>query len=304
MNIRQLEIFLAVCETISITEAARQLHLSQPAISKAIRELETDIGLLFFDRINGKLHLNEEGKAFRIKADQLLKDFKALEAFGKHSGREVPLRIGTSLTIAMNSLPYAAGQFKTKYPETPLKIYSENVQQIQRRLLSGGIDIAFIEGFESNQGFEAELLSEYPLFLVCAASVERELTSGKKINREDLLKLPFLLREKGSTLRDCFDELTHKLKLDIAPVLESINTEVLISAAKAGMGITVLPGPLAINYLEEKVFKCLHIEDYSMSTVNYAVTLKGKVKNKRHKDIIEYFKQGEKHQEDLLGSVV
>lgn len=302
VNIRQLEIFLAVCETISITEAARQLHLSQPAISKAIRELETDIGLLFFDRINGKLHLNEEGKAFRVKADQLLKDFKSLEGFSKHSGREVPLRIGTSLTIAMNSLPYAVSQFKTKYPETPLKIYSENVQQIQRRLLSGEIDIAFIEGFESNQGFEAELLSEYSLFLVCTASIEQELIGGNKIKREDLLKLPFLLREKGSTLRDCFDALMHKLKLDIAPVLESINTEVLIRAAKAGMGITVLPEPMAKSYLSEKVFQCLRIENYSMSTVNYAVTLKGKVKNKRHKDIIEYFKQGEMQQGELYSA--
>ncbi len=304
MNIRQLEIFLAVCETISITEAARQLHLSQPAISKAIRELERDIGLLFFDRINGKLYLNEEGKAFRVKAGQLVDDFKSLECFSKQSGREVPLRIGTSLTIAMNSLPYAIARFKAKYPETPLKIYAENVQQIQRRLLSGEIDIAFMEGFESNQGFEAELLSEYPLFLVCSAAAEHELIAGEKIKREDLFKLPFLLREKGSTLRDCFDELMHKLKADISPVLESINTEVLVRAAKAGMGITVLPGPLAVSYLDEKVFKYLRIENYSMSTLNYAVTLKGKVRNKRHNDIIEYFKKGEMQQEDLLGRIV
>ena len=61
MNIRQLEIFLAVCETMSITETAKRLYLSQPAISKTIRELETDIEFLLFDRINGKLYLNEAG---------------------------------------------------------------------------------------------------------------------------------------------------------------------------------------------------------------------------------------------------
>lgn len=291
MNIRQLEIFLVVCETMSITEAAKQLYLSQPAISKTIRELEADIGVLFFDRINGKLYLNEEGKVFRIKADQLMKDFESLESFKKYSCKEVPLRIGTSLTIAMNSLPYAVKQFKTKYPKTPLKIYSENVQQIQRRLLNGEIDIAFTEGFESNQGFDAELLSRYSLFLVC--STQNEFAANEKIDRDDLLKLPFLLREKGSTLRNCFDELTHKLNVDISPVLESINTEVLIKAAKAGMGITVLPEPLAIDYLNKKIFKCLHIENYDMSTLNYALTLKGKVRNKRYHDIIECFKKAE-----------
>lgn len=291
MNIRQLEIFLAVCETMSITEAAKQLYLSQPAISKTIRELETSIGVLFFDRINGKLYLNEEGKAFRIKANQLIRDFNALENFKKYNGEEVPLRIGTSLTIAMNSLPYAVEQFKINYPKTPLKIYSENVQQVQRRLLNGEIDVAFIEGFESNQGFSTELLSEYSLFLVCSS--RNDFVRKEKINREDLLKLPFLLREKGSTLRDCFDGLAHELKVDISPVLESINTEVLIRATKGGMGITVLPEPLAIQYLNEGVFVRLHIEGHKMSTVNYAVTLKGKAKNKRHIDIIDCFKKAE-----------
>ncbi len=291
MNIRQLEIFLAVCETMSITEAARQLFLSQPAISKTIKELETDIGVLFFDRINGKLYLNEEGKEFRMKAEQLIKDFEALESFNRSSGMEVPLRIGTSLTIAMNSLPYAVKQFKTRYPRVPLKIYSENAQQVQRRLLNGEIDIAFTEGFETNQGFNAEILSEYELFLVCSA--RNDFVDNEKIDREDLLKLPFLLREKGSTLRDRFDELTHRLNIDIAPMLESVSTEVLIRAARAGMGITVLPEPLAIGYLKEKVFKSLHIENCKMSTVNYAVTLKGKAKNKRHHDIIECFKKAE-----------
>lgn len=297
MNIRQLELFLAVCETLSITEAARQLYITQPAISKTIRELETDIGILFFDRINGKLYLNEEGKVFRSKADQLVQDFKNLENFNKNSGLEVPLRIGTSLTIAMNSLPYAVDQFKAKYPTTPLKIYSENVRQVQRRLLNGEIDIAFTEGFETNQGFDAEIISEYSLFLVCSA--DNNFVTNEKISRNDLFNLPFLLREKGSTLRDYFDDLTHKLNADISPVLESVNTEVLIRATKAGMGITILPEPLAISHLKKKSLKCLQIENHKMSTVNYAVTLKGKVKNNRHYDIIEYFKKAEMQYADL-----
>ena len=291
MNIRQLEIFLAVCETMSITEASKRLYLSQPAISKTIKELETDIGILLFDRISGKLYLNEEGKVFQIKADQLIRDFDALEKFNKYIGEEVPLKIGTSLTIALNSLPYAVEQFKAKYPRTPLKIFSENVQQIQRRLLNREIDLAFTEGLESNQGLDAELLSEYELFLVC--STQNKFITKEKMERDDLIKLPFLLREKGSTLRDRFDELTHKLMVDISPVLESINTEVLIRATKAGMGITVLPEPFAIPYFNEGIFSRLYIEDYKMSTVNYAVTLKGKIKNERHSDMIEYFKRAE-----------
>lgn len=298
MNIRQLEIFLAVCETMSVTETSKRLYLSQPAISKTIRELETDIGILLFDRINGKLHLNEAGKVFRIKADQLMEDFEALKNFDSRSSGKIPLRLGISLTIAMNSLPYAVEQFKIKYPETPLKIYSENVQQVQQRLMNGEIDIAFIEGFESNQGFNTEILSEYSLFLVCSS--HSKFAGKEKINRDDLLSLPFLLREKGSTLRDCFDELTHELKADISPVLESINTEVLIKAAQAGMGITVLPEPLAIQYLNDGIFKRLYIDGCKMSTVNYVITLKGKNGNKRYTDIINYFKKAEEQYANFI----
>ena len=298
MNIRQLEIFLAVCETMSVTETSKRLYLSQPAISKTIRELETDIGILLFDRINGKLHLNEAGKVFRIKADQLMEDFEALKNFDSRSSGKIPLRLGISLTIAMNSLPYAVEQFKIKYPETPLKIYSENVQQVQQRLLNGEIDIAFIEGFESNQGFNTEILSEYSLFLVCSS--HSKFAGREKINRDDLLSLPFLLREKGSTLRDFFDELTHELKADISPVLESINTEVLIKAAQAGMGITVLPEPLAIQYLNDGIFKRLYIDGCKMSTVNYVITLKGKNGNKRYTDIINYFKKAEEQYANFI----
>lgn len=291
MNIRQLKIFLIVCETMSITEASKKLYLSQPAISKAIRELETDVGILLFDRINGKLYLNEEGKVFRTRANQLIRDFETLENFNKYSKEEVPLRIGTSLTIALNSLPYAVKQFKTKYPKTPLKIYSENVHQIQGRLLNGEIDIAFTEGFQSSQVFDREFLSEYELFLVHSA--ENEFVTKENITRDELPNLPFLLREQGSTLRDCFDRLTLKFNIGISPVLESINTEVLIRAAKAGLGITILPEPLATHYLNDGILSRLYIENYKMSTVNYAITLKGKIKNKRHNDMVEYFKKAE-----------
>lgn len=214
-----------------------------------------------------------------------------MENFSHYTGKDVPLRIGMSLTIAMNSLSQAISQFQAKYLKTPLKLYAENVQQVQKGLLNGEIDIALMEGFASNPDLSVERLCEYALLVVC--SVHQAWGMGGAIQRNDLAGLPFLLREKGSTLRDCFDALTHKLGVDISPVLESTNTEVLISAAKAGMGITVLPEPMAARYLADRVFTRLHLEGHSMSTVNHAVTLKGTVKNQRLTDLIQYFKKAE-----------
>ncbi|WP_071131066.1 LysR family transcriptional regulator [Enterococcus timonensis] len=291
MNIRQLEIFLSVCDSSSITKAAQNLYISQPAISKAIKELEESIGVSLFDRKDNRLILNESGKMFRVKANQLVADFKTLAGFNHQIEKELPLRIGTSLTIARNSLPFALEKFKSKYPDTPLKIYSENVQQIQQKLLDGEIDIAFTEGFESNQIFTKEIISKYTLLLVCAK--ESPLAKNHKIKRENLLTLPLLLREKGSSLRDSFDEVTHRLGIEVSPILESVNTEVLIQAAKANLGVTILPEPLALPYLEDGSLVSLEIFGHKMETLNYSVTLKGKRLNNIQKEMIACFKEAE-----------
>lgn len=82
MNIRQLEIFTTVAATGSMTRAAQQLFLSQPAISKAIRELEQSIGVRLFDRIDNRLALNSAGRQFRIRVTQLLTEFNELAQYG------------------------------------------------------------------------------------------------------------------------------------------------------------------------------------------------------------------------------
>lgn len=84
MNIRQLEIFNAVADCESMTQAASELFVSQPAICKAIRELEADLQLKLFDRIDNRLRLNADGVAFRIKSWQVLADYQALADFGQN----------------------------------------------------------------------------------------------------------------------------------------------------------------------------------------------------------------------------
>lgn len=291
MTIRQLQIFLEVCNHLSITKTAQSLYLSQPAVSKAIKELEQEIGLQLFDRINGKILLNEEGRIFRIKAQQLLKDFDSLTHFSSAYEDVTPIRIGVSLTIGLKTLPVAIETFKEKYPETPLKIYAENIEQIQERLLNGDIDVAFTEGFESNQLFDLEFLSTYPIICVCGTN--STWAQKKKYKKEELIQFPFLLREKGSSLRDVFDRSTKKENIEIIPLLESVNTEVLITNAIHHMGVTILPIPLAKKEVENKTLVEIKLENITMQSTNYIVTLQGKRKNSKLDELINIFKEVE-----------
>jgi DNA-binding transcriptional LysR family regulator len=289
MKMRQIEIYLSVCETLSVTKTANLLYVSQPAISKTIKELEATVGVQLFTRLDNRLVLNEAGKAFRLKAKQLLADFQALANFSGQYAQETPLRVGTSLTIGMHTLPQALQHFQESYPKTPVKVYAENAQQIEQRLLNGELDMAFTEGFISNQRFDKTELSTYPLFVVCAPN--SIFVEKKVVTAAEFLDIPFLLRESGSTLRDRFDELTHKLGIEVTPIMESVNTEVLIQATKANLGVTVLAEPLARPYLAAGTLSKVALPNFKMETKNFVVTLRGKVIDERDAKMIACFQR-------------
>lgn len=288
MNLRQLRLFLNVCETMSMTKTAQNLYLSQPAISKAIKELEQELDEILFDRINGRLFLTDEGRLFKIKASQVVQDFDSLRDFTTLDDDKLPLKIGVSLTIGRKTLGPALDLFKETYPETPLKIYAENINSIKQRLLNGEIDVAFTEGFESNQEFEREWLSAYEMLFVCGRASK---WVGKMMSREDILEVPFLMREKGSSLRDAFDAYLYQNELEMSPVLESVNTEILVNAAENGLGVTLLSKPLADIAFKNHELAEIKLEGFEGQSKNYCVMLKGKKQSRKLRKIIACFKE-------------
>lgn len=287
MNIRQLEIFRVVAETGSITRAATELYLSQPAVSKAIRELEASIGVHLFDRVDNRLHLNVAGRTFRLRGLQLLRDYGELQAFGQEQAGQLPLRVGTSLTIGQLVLPQAVARFQQLHPQTPLTVYAENVRQIKARLVRGDIDVAFVEGFTQSKAFQTTKLSVYRLGVFGAPS---KFNGASTILASQLPELPWLLREAGSTLRDHFDERLHQLNVAVDPVLESVNTQVLIGAAVAGMGLTVLPEPLAKPYVEAGTLTECTLPGAPLETLNYAISLAGQGDSPVLADLVACFR--------------
>ncbi|MCD5000903.1 LysR family transcriptional regulator [Enterococcus saccharolyticus] len=285
MNIRQLELFLAICQHGSMSEAVKHVYISQPALSKAIRELEASIGVSLFDRVHGQLRLNEYGENFRQKATKLVYEFRELENFNQELD-EIPLRIGVSLTLAKQTLPQAIQLFQEKYPQKKIKIYAENVDQIQRRLERYEIDMAFTESFRENEAFQLQKISTYRLLLVASAQLNvSHLTSQACTN------IAFLLREKGSTLRDGLDNFLESQGIQVVPFMESVNTEVLIQAALSGLGITILPEPFASSYLQSGELVEVTLAGAQFQTINYVVTRHGEEKTSYQNDFLTCFTQ-------------
>ena len=286
MNIRQLTIFTAVADRESITKAAAHLFLTQPAVSKAIRELEADVGTQLFDRRDNRLRLNAAGREFRIQAQHLLQDWTQLANFGQTQAQNLPLRVGVSLTIGQDVLPSAVARFRKMHPETPLKLYAENVTQIKQRLLRGDIDLAFIEGVARGKAFTNTLISRYQLLVVAAP----EFACPERINVQELVELPLLLREIGSTLRDGLETAIRPLNLATEPLLESINTTVLIGAARAGLGMTILPASLAQPEIQAGALRTITVDGLDLVTDNYAVGLSTGPASGLERDMVACFR--------------
>lgn len=268
MELRKLEIFSVVAYYESVSRAAEELFISQPAVSKVIKEIETEIGCHLFDRVSGRIKLNEEGSLFLKESSELLEKLEELKAFGQHSKKGKRLRVGVSRTIGETVLPKVLNEYQENHTE-PFKIYIDNVEKIKTELLLGNLDFACIEDRLVGEEFHSIFLSKYRLI-----PMSKEKLPEMTINT--FLKQPFLLREKGSSLRDSFDFYIRKQGGKVSPIIESISNDALIKLAIEGVGITILPDIIALPLIENEQLFEVKVENLELVSENHLVYLKNK----------------------------
>lgn len=239
MNLRSLQIFDAVCEEENITKAAHRLYMTQPAVSHAIRELEEELHVQLFHRYGKRISLNETGAVFHQRVQRVLLSYNELMHHILTLEEEACIRIGSSITIANDRLPHILKKFKDGYPHTPVTVTVESAANILERLRVHTIDIAIVEGMVHHEDWKQIFFSSYDLKVICA---KKNILSKKQSIRWDMVSsLPWLLREKGSAVRDTFDSACHLHQILIEPVWTSVNSQALLQAVRADLGITILP---------------------------------------------------------------
>ncbi|NLY46914.1 MAG: LysR family transcriptional regulator [Tissierella sp.] len=288
MKIRHLRIFKMVCEEESITKAAEKLFMTQPAVSSAINELETYLGVCLFDRISRRIYLNETGRLFLTKVIKLLDLYDDLEQNVKGLEDNATIKVGSSITIANFILPKAIVEFEKNYNNTPIKVMVGNAGKIEKMLYNNEIDLGLIEGVIHNEELIKIPFSSYKLAIIC--SPKHKLAVDEPVDIRELIKERLLLREKGSAIRDVFDSalLLHNLRAN--PEWTSINSQALINAIKQNLGISVLPKILIEQEIENGEIFEIKINDFQLVNVNHIVFHKNKFQTKSFKTLIEIIK--------------
>ncbi len=227
MTLRHLSIFKTVCELGSITVTADKLNMSQPAVSIAIRELETFYDTKLFERMNRQIYITETGKLLCQYADTILAQFDESVDVIRNDKTSLTCRIGVNVTCAETYLSAWIQKIKSEIDGIMLNVHVSNASEIERMIADNKIDIAIVDSIPGQTKFESRLLYSEKMCVVCSPDLHTD-----KMTIADLHTKPLLLREKGSGTRNSVEAAFFRHGLTPVPYTESISTLSLIRMAK------------------------------------------------------------------------
>ena len=194
----RLQVFKTVAERLSFTRAAEELYVSQPAVTKHVRELEKQVGGALFIRNRGRIALTERGELLLKYAREILASYRSMnEAFAETDVSFAgTLRIGASTTVSQYVLPECLARFKKLYPHIRIAVFNGNTEQIEAWVACGDVDIGVIEGDSTHPSLHYTLFRQDEIVLVTTAGNNR--FRKDEIALSELVGLPLVLRENGS----------------------------------------------------------------------------------------------------------
>ncbi len=275
MTIRHMVIFRTVCENgYNSTKAASVLHMTQPAVSLAIKELEQYYGVRLFDRIGRRLRITDAGQHFLQYAIHISDLFSDMESNLRDWGSRGILRVGASITIGSQFMPGYVKAFSEICPGIDVRVTIEQSERLEHKILANELDFALIEGIAHDPGLIMDAYMEDHLSVICA--VGNGWTEGQTISLADFQKQRLLLREKGSGTREVFEREIAQAGIRIDPVWEAMSTTALVNAVINGLGISVLPYRLILPALRQGLICTVRVQGLNFSRNFYIIHHKDK----------------------------
>jgi DNA-binding transcriptional LysR family regulator len=241
LNLHLLRMFATVIQTGSFSRAAEALHVSQPAISKGVRDFELQIGCRLLDRVPKGVRPTREGQALMRHAEALFETERAAEE-EMRSLRKLgagSLRIGASTTIASYMIAECLGIFHNAHPNIDLHVISANTREIADLTLAHDIDIALVEGPVKDENLIIEPWRTDLMELIVGPR-HPFATATKPIEPHAVATETFIVREPGSGSREIVTRALADLGIEPRRTMEIGNTEAIKQAVTAGLGISIV----------------------------------------------------------------
>lgn len=240
MNLNSLRLFTAVAEEGGFTAAGRRLRVSQPAISKAVRQLEGELSTQLLVRGARGVTLTEEGRVLLSHARVLFGEERAAEeALAEARGlTRGALRIGSSLTVASYFLPRILGAFHARHPALEMTLVAANTRAVFEALLANTVELAVVEGPVQHARVSVSPWMEDELVAVVAPG--HPLTKVRRLKAARLFQELFLIREEGAGTRAVTLAALRNRGVTPSRLFEISENEVIKQLISAGVGFSIL----------------------------------------------------------------
>lgn len=228
---------------LSFTKAAEMLHMTQPAVTFQIRQLEEYFNTRLFDRTHNRISLTAAGERIYEYAGRILSLYAEMESKVRELTGDVSgiLIIGASTTIAEYVLPSLLGEFKEKHPGVNIRLKVSNSLGIVHMVEDNSVDVGIVESPIANKSLQVDVCWLDRLVFICPP--QHPLAQRPAIAGRDLVGLPFVCREEGSGTRDFIGGWLSRQNMSLNDLTISVevgNPEAVKSAVEAGLGVSIL----------------------------------------------------------------
>ena len=288
MDFKNLNTFIHVEELNSFTKAAEVLGYSQSTISFQIKQLESELNVQLFERINHTIALTEKGKEVLNYAHQMKKltqEIKETMQTEQEIKGNVRLAMADSLCNSLFSDNFL--DFRKQHPGISLKIIPAGTEEMFRLINHNEVDaILTLDNHIYNT--EYKIVKEEKVGVHFVAGANSSLAQSKSISIPELIRYPFILTEKGMSYRRLMDEKLAEISLEIQPVLEIGSTSLICSLIEQGAGISFLPDYVTAKSIADGKMVYLNVDDFEIEVWKQLLYHRDKWVSPQMESVIQY----------------
>ncbi|WP_203232148.1 cidABC operon transcriptional activator CidR [Paenibacillus pinistramenti] len=241
MDIRQLQYLVEVARLRSFTKAAEALFITQPTISKTIRQMEEELGIVLFAREGRSITLTDAGRIIVDRAQEILNSFQSLsgELDDLRNLKRGHIRIGLPPMVGSSFFPKVMGQFHSSYPDITIRLFEDGSKKVEIDVEEGSLDLGVVVLPTTEGGFEVFPFVEEKLNLLLPPS--HRLAQSSEISLEELQEEYFLIFREDFALHDRIIKECQGAGFQPKIIYESSQWDLISQMVAAGLGIALLP---------------------------------------------------------------
>ncbi|MEA5141079.1 LysR family transcriptional regulator [Arcicella rigui] len=288
-TLHQLQVFLKVTQTQSITKASEELHLTQPAVSIQLRNFQDQFDIPLTEVVGRKLFITDFGKEIAIAAERILNEvnainFKTLAYKGQLTGRLKLSVVSTGKYI----IPYFLTDFLKQHKGIELILDVTNKAKVLESLENNEVDFSLVSVLPDNLQIEKEELMLNKLFLV---GNKQEVYLNNNYEKDILGNLPMIYREQGSGTRRIMEKFIEENHLPIQKKMELTSNEAVKQAVVAGLGYSIMPLIGLKNELLNNDLQIIPVKGFPIISTWHLIWVKGKNFSPVAQALLNYIRQ-------------